>query len=757
MWLLCESSALGGPDCATTNGAFTSSSHFSGAGGTSAATPAFAGMLALVEQATGSRLGNANNVIYKLAANKYSTVFHDVTAGNNAVVCTAGSTACGSNGFTTGYNAGVGYDLASGLGSVDAAAMLSNWASAVGTGSATTLTINGSASPVSVVHGTSLNFAVGVNPVTATGSAGLVTTAAAAAGAPTLNGQAFTIPVANGTGAGTYNGLPGGQYTVYATYGGDTNTAASKSTPISVTIGQEASSTQLTVAAYSPAEATISNLNAIPYGSYIFAETSVYGTAEGFNASLGLATGSTTIYDNGTNIGTSPITSGNFASFPAIVAGVYPYAPGPHSVTAKYAGDASHSANTSNAVSFTVTKGTTATALYPTTTTLLSTATDSVQVDITTSSLANAPTGTVTLTSGGKTLATSTSLTPEISFSGTATGVATFNLAGSMLAAGVNTVTASYSGDANYGASTGTVKLTVSQASFALSAASVSLTAGSTTGNTTAITATSAGGFAGLVNLACAVTTAPASVSSPITCSVPAQIDLSGTTATTATLTVHSTTSTTAGTYVVTITGTDAATGKLSATTTSTVNVAAGPNPGITLTNSAGISVSAGATTGNTSTITAAPGNGFMGAVGLSCLVTSTPANANANQPVTCSIAPSTLTITGTTPAMATLTIKSEAPQTTPTARSVTRNVSGTVLAFGLFLLPFGRRRRVRGLLAFVVLISLGGLVGCSGGGSSSGGTTTIPGTTAGAYVVTVTANPANAAAQTTTVNVTVN
>ena len=372
VWVLCESNAIFGPDCANTNGMFTSSSRFSGAGGTSAATPAFAGMLALVEQATGSRLGNANNVLYKLAGSKYSTVFHDVTAGNNSVVCTAGSSGCGINGFTTGYNAGTGYDLATGLGSVDATAMLSNWSSAVGTNSATTLAINGSASPISVVHGTSLNFAVGVNPSTASGSAGLITTATASAGQPTLNGQPYTITVANGAGTGSYNGLPGGQYTVYATFSGDTNTAASKSAPISVNISAEPSSTQLTVNAYTPTQAAISNLNSISYGSYIFAESSVYGTAEGYTASLGYATGLTTVYDNGTSIGASPMTSGNFASFPAIAAGVYPYAVGTHSVTAKYPGDASYSANTSNAVNFTVVKGATTAALYPATITLQS-------------------------------------------------------------------------------------------------------------------------------------------------------------------------------------------------------------------------------------------------------------------------------------------------------------------------------------------------------------------------------------------------
>jgi hypothetical protein len=77
-----------------------------------------------------------------------------------------------------------------------------------------------------------------------------------------------------------------------------------------------------------------------------------------------------------------------------------------------------------------------------------------------------------------------------------------------------------------------------------------------------------------------------------------------------------------------------------------------------------------------------------------------------------------------------------------------------------LFLfVPSRRRRQIRGLLSLLVLIAVGSLVACGGGSSKSTGPTTPtqPGTTAGAYVVTVTATPAGASAQTVTVNVTVN
>lgn len=758
VWLLCETSIENGPDCTTSGGQFTSSSRFDGAGGTSAATPAFAGMLALIEQATGSRLGNANNVIYNLAASNYSTVFHDITTGNNSVVCTAGSPSCGSNGFTTGYDAGTGYDFASGLGSVDAAVMLANWSSAVGTSSTLTLTINGAASPVSVVHGTTLNFAVGVTPTTATGFAGLITTATAATGAPTLNGQTFTIPVTNGIGTGSYNGLPGGQYTVYANYGGDTTTAASESSPINVNISAEPSSTQLSVNAYTaPAQMPLSNLSAVPYGSFLFGETSVYGTAEGFTASLGLATGSLNYFDNGTAVGTAPITSGNLASFPSTAAGVYPYTVGTHSLTAKYSGDASYSANTSNPTSFTVVKGATGITVTPATASVLYTGSDNVVVNITTASMGSAPTGTLTLTSNGSTLATSSALSAFNYLDGTAGASFTFNIQGSQLIIGGNQLTATYSGDSNYTGSAGKATVTMAESTFKLTTTAIGIPTGASVGNTATVTATSFGGFAGLVNLSCAVTSIPAAATSPISCNVPASIDLTGLSPTITTLTVNSSATTTGGAYVVTIIGADAATGKVTSSTTSTVTVTG--TPAINLGNSGPITFTAGATSGNTSTLTVTPVNAYAGAVTLACSVTTVPSGAV--DPVTCAVTPASVTLSGTSVSTATLTISSTTRTTASLFVPTFGGVGGTVLAISLFCFVPGRRRRQwSGLFLLTLLISLGALAGCSGSStpsSSSTGTPTPTGTTAGAYVVTVTATPAGAATQTVTVDVTVN
>jgi hypothetical protein len=755
VWVLCGESITAGTDCIMQNGTFGTSTTFTGVGGTSAATPAFAGMLALVVQATGSRLGQANSVLYNLATNKYGTVFHDVTVGNNSVVCSYGTTDCGDNGFLTGYDAGTGYDLASGLGSVDAAAMVKNWASGVGTSSATTLTINGATSPVSVPHGTSLNFAVGITPTSAMGLAALVDDDPAATGNPLQHGQPFTIPISNGAGAASYNGLPGGQYSVYANYGGDTSTAASQSAPISVNIAPEPSSTMLTVNAYNLATAPIAGLSAIPYGSYIFADTTVYGTAEGYAASLGAATGTMTILDNGKQIGTSPINSGNASSFPAMSSGVYPFAAGTHTVTASFPGDKSYESSVSNGASFTVVQGPTSVQLLPTLSSMLSTATNSILVNIDTSSLGSGPTGTLTLTANGTTLGSTSSFSVQNQVGDdTVFDTVTFNVAGTALLPGPNTLTATYTGDANYTGSSATATVTVTEVAFTLQSTPLIISAGASTGNTAAISAFSYGGFTGPVTLSCTVTSTPPNATSPVTCSVPPTLDLTGIGAVTGLLTVNSTASTTGGAYTVTISGKDAATGTMSASTTALVTVS--QVPGIALSNSGMISVNPGATAGNTSTLTLTPANGFQGVVSLSCAVTSAPSAVV--DPIACGIAPAVVTINGTTAGTAVLSISS-APSITasvPSRMKLSRTAGGVLAALGFcVILPFRRRDRFKRLAALVLFASLGFMSGC--GGSGNPDSPGQPGTSAGSYVVTVTANPAGGAAQTVTVNVTVN
>jgi subtilase family serine protease len=100
-------------------------------GGTSAPTPVFSGMLALLNQyqvSSGAQsqpgLGNINPALYRLAQTTPG-IFHDVTVGNNIVPCQSGSPECTNGQF--GYQAGVGYDQATGLGSLDAYNFVIAW------------------------------------------------------------------------------------------------------------------------------------------------------------------------------------------------------------------------------------------------------------------------------------------------------------------------------------------------------------------------------------------------------------------------------------------------------------------------------------------------------------------------------------------------------------------------------------------------------------------------------------------------------
>ncbi len=96
-------------------------------GGTSASTPSFAGVVALIEQATGTRLGNINPMLYEIATTT-PTAYHDITIGNNEVVCTPGTDpGCASSGLY-GFAAGMGYDCATGIGSIDGVKLLEAWA-----------------------------------------------------------------------------------------------------------------------------------------------------------------------------------------------------------------------------------------------------------------------------------------------------------------------------------------------------------------------------------------------------------------------------------------------------------------------------------------------------------------------------------------------------------------------------------------------------------------------------------------------------
>ncbi len=85
--------------------------------GTSEATPLFAGVVALADQVAGHPLGLINPALYKMSALGQAAGIVDVTKGDNTVSFTQG----GKLHTVTGFSARTGYDLASGVGTVNAA------------------------------------------------------------------------------------------------------------------------------------------------------------------------------------------------------------------------------------------------------------------------------------------------------------------------------------------------------------------------------------------------------------------------------------------------------------------------------------------------------------------------------------------------------------------------------------------------------------------------------------------------------------
>jgi subtilase family serine protease len=84
-----------------------------GAGGTSASTPLWGGVVALADQLGGRHLGFVNAGIYRIATSRsYRAAFHDVTTGDNTISTSKGS--------VTGYEASPGWDPVTGWGSPNA-------------------------------------------------------------------------------------------------------------------------------------------------------------------------------------------------------------------------------------------------------------------------------------------------------------------------------------------------------------------------------------------------------------------------------------------------------------------------------------------------------------------------------------------------------------------------------------------------------------------------------------------------------------
>jgi subtilase family serine protease len=240
-------------------------------GGTSFDAPTFAGLVAVINEAKGYTTGQGvvNSTLYSLAANTttYASAFHDITSGGNE--CSAGATYCGTGPQTTDYVSTVGYDEASGLGSINFYNLLTAWPASSGTSpstyaSSTTLTAPTSTPAVGATDVITITVASA-----STGSTAVPTGSVSVA----VNGTVVNAdaPLTNGVASYSFFSPTAGSYVITATYSGNSTYASSIGT-LTVSVGGTTTSGSFTLTATSVSVAAgstgSSTVTATPSGGY---------------------------------------------------------------------------------------------------------------------------------------------------------------------------------------------------------------------------------------------------------------------------------------------------------------------------------------------------------------------------------------------------------------------------------------------------------------------------------------------------------
>jgi hypothetical protein len=440
-------------DCSSANLTSTGAVVITGVGGTSASSPAMAAIQSLVNQSTGAWAGQADFIYYPLAA-KQTTAFHDVTVGGNHVLCypstancVTGSAATNSSGFyaENGYAAGTGYDLATGLGSVDVANLIKYWNTITFTPTTTTLSV----SPTSLVHG---KTATVTGTVASTSGTGTPTGAVSLTGNDGMTHYTAIDDLALTAGSiyASVDNLPGGTYQLTAVYGGDGSFAASKSAPVTVTVTPENDTLAATGWAWNPYDLNLYALSSgitLPYGAQIFLDAQPVSANATIASESTPATGTVTFTDklgSATITSTQPLNAAGLAEWSTGV-----FAPGSHTVSESYSGDPSYNPSAAAAAaSFTVIPGSTSLTVKPLATTVSAGASVTVDVTLNTGYLSlygALPTGNVTVTLAGQ---SATAPWQPFGTTGNASleAVVTFN----NVPAGILPLIAYYTGDSNW-------------------------------------------------------------------------------------------------------------------------------------------------------------------------------------------------------------------------------------------------------------------------------------------------------------------
>jgi subtilase family serine protease len=333
-YLYCSSDASTGITGSCTYG-FRNSANTSLtiAGGTSFAAPIFAGMLSIINQKVGAQYqGVINPTLYTLASNAttYAAAFHDITSGTNEcasgaeypVVNSSGTTVLGpacQASAAAGYSAGVGYDEASGLGSVDLYQLLTAWPAVTTTtvGSSTTLT----AATLNPQQGAGDLITIKVASTSSSQTATPTGTVSVSVDGSYLQ----TLTLNGGSATYTFSSTLIGPHVVSGVYSGDTNFSGSTGalTVTVVTSTLKANTTVLT-AATTPATTGVADAITITVG----------------NGTSPAPTGTVTVtVDSGTPT-VLPLTPGTTSS-----TAVYSFntsSATTHSIVAMYSGDSNY-------------------------------------------------------------------------------------------------------------------------------------------------------------------------------------------------------------------------------------------------------------------------------------------------------------------------------------------------------------------------------------------------------------------------------
>ena len=477
-------------------------------GGTSAAAPSMAGVAALLNQKMGGAQGNLNPLLYRLAASS-PNAFHDATPASSGVsgcsvqlpsVCNNSTpSATALTGGLAGYALTIGYDQATGLGSLDVANFL-NAAVATSKSTLAPTALAVQESSATITNAQSVTFTAVLTSKTSGTPSGTVQFYA--------DGSAVGDSVSVVSGKAVSASIPfpsAGSYLISAVYSGDSTFAGTTSPGVQLTVTGLPSVTKVAV----------SNPN-IPVG-----------TSQGFtvsvspNSGFGTPTGMVRVTVSGPNFSTqitAPLSNGSVTTpaiaFPAI---------GSYTVVASYTGDSSFSPSNSASLSVTAQKDVSSVQLTGSSSQIgvgggISSSVTLTRV--TNASTTPAPTGTIQLYANGAAIGAPSGV-PATGGQITIPVITPFE---TFSTAGTYNVTALYSGDSYWQSSTSpvlSVTVVSTPASFmpAVSSSTLSMTAG-TSVNTETVSVASTLGYGGTVQLTCSVAfKGTGTADSPPTCS----------------------------------------------------------------------------------------------------------------------------------------------------------------------------------------------------------------------------------------------